>query len=208
MTTIPRPTRSTAKSARAAATRDALLAAARELFGSQGFANTSVDEVVRRAGLTKGALYHHFKDKDELFRAVVEEVKLEVTQRAAARYFETTESPDPIEAVRLTCFAVIDAYLDPAAQRIAVLDARSVLAAAVRRDLDNRYEVALLRGAFRSAMRAGMVERQPLVPLAHVVAGALTEACALIAEASDTETARQEVGEVITRLLNGLRPQD
>src|SRR4051794_37652725 len=138
MTTIPRSVRATAKSTRAAATREALLAAARDLFGTQGFANTSVDEVVRRAGMTKGALYHHFKDKDELFRAVVEEVKLEVTQTAASRYFETNESPDPIEAVRLTCFAVIDAYLDPAVQRIAVLDARSVLGAAVRRDLDNR----------------------------------------------------------------------
>jgi hypothetical protein len=56
-------------------------------------------------------------------------------------------------------------------------------------------------------MRAGTVERQPIVPLAHVVAGALTEACALIAEADDKATARAEVGDVITRLLDGLRPR-
>jgi len=196
-----------AKTTRAEATRHALTASARELFGSRGFANTSVDEVVRHAGVTKGALYHHFRDKDDLFRAVLEEVKLEVTQSAADQYFASAEGSDPLQTVLLTCLAVIDAHLDPAVQRITVLDARAVLSASARRELDARYEVALLRGAFRAAMRAGTLDRQPVVPLAHVVAGALTEACSLIAEADDKETARAEVGEVLTRLLDGLRPR-
>jgi AcrR family transcriptional regulator len=195
------------KQARAEATRHALLASGRELFGAQGFAGTSVDEVVRHAGVTKGALYHHFKDKDALFRAVLEEVKLEVTQAAAASYFEAVDGDDATQTMRLTCLSVIDAHLDPAVQRITVLDARAVLDASTRRDLDARYEVALLRGALRAAMRAGTIERQPIVPLAHMIAGALTEACALIAEADDKETARAEVGDVITRLLDGLRPR-
>lgn len=203
MTAIQR----TAKGARAEATRRALIASARTLFGSQGFANASVDEVVRHAGVTKGALYHHFRDKDDLFRAVVEEVKLEVTTAAAESYFGAADGADPSQTVLLTCLAVIDAHLDPAVQRITVHDARAVLDASARRELDARYEVALLRGAFRSAMRAGTVERQPIVTLAHVVAGALTEACALIAEADDKATARAEVGDVITRLLDGLRPR-
>jgi len=200
-------TQRTAKGARAEATRRALLASARSLFGEKGYAATSVDEVVRHAGVTKGALYHHFRDKDDLFRAVVEEVKLEVTTAAADSYFEAADGADPLHTVLLTCLAVIDAHLDPAVQRITVLDARAVFDASVRRELDARYEVALLRGAFRGAMRAGTVERQPIVPLAHVVAGALTEACALIAEADDQATARAEVGDVITRLLDGLRPR-
>lgn len=203
MTAIQR----TVKATRAEATRRALIDSARELFGSQGFANTSVDEVVRHAGVTKGALYHHFRDKDDLFRAVVEEVKLEVTQAAADQYFVAAEGEDPLKTVHLTCLAVIDAHLDPAVQRITVLDARAVIDASVRRELEARYEVALLRGAFRAAMRAGTVEPQPIVALAHIVAGALTEACALIAEADDKETARAEVGEVISRLLDGLRPR-
>ena len=197
----------TAKTTRAEATRRALLASARALFGEKGYAATSVDEVVRDAGVTKGALYHHFKDKDQLFRAVVEEVKGEVTQAAATSYFETVEGADALETVHHTCLAVIDAHLDPAVQRITILDARAVLDASVRRELDARYEVALLRGAFRGAMRSGIVEQQPIITLAHVVAGALTEGCALIAEADDKERARAEVGDVISRLLDGLRPR-
>src|SRR5438105_6943888 len=195
-------TQRTAKGARAEATRRALLASARSLFGEKGYAATSVDEVVRHAGVTKGALYHHFRDKDDLFRAVVEEVKLEVTTAAADSYFEAADGADPAQTVLLTCLAVIDACLDPAVQRITVLDARSVFDSSTRRELDARYEVALLRGAFRAAMRSGIVDRQPIAPLAHIVAGALTEACALIAEADDKETARAEVGDVLSRLLD------
>jgi AcrR family transcriptional regulator len=203
MTAIQR----TAKATRAEATRRALIASARSLFGSQGYAATSVDEVVRDAGVTKGALYHHFRDKDDLFRAVVEEVKLEVTQRAADSYFAAADGADPSKSVHLTCLAVIDAHLDPAAQRITIHDARAVFDASTRRELDARYEVALLRGALRSAMRAGYVEQQPIVPLAHIVAGALTEACALIADAADQEAVRKDVTDVITRLLDGLQPR-
>ena len=131
-------TQRTAKGARAEATRRALLASARSLFGEKGYAATSVDE----AGVTKGALYHHFRDKDDLFRAVVEEVKLEVTTAAADSYFEAADGADPLHTVLLTCLAVIDAHLDPAVQRITVLDARAVFDASVRRELDARYEVS------------------------------------------------------------------
>jgi AcrR family transcriptional regulator len=197
----------TRKTAKAEATRRNLVAAARELFGRKGYAATSVDEVVRHAGVTKGAMYHHFKDKDDLFRAVVEEVKLEVTTAAADSYFAAADGADPADTMLLTCLSVIDAHLDPVVQRITVLDARAVLSASARRELDARYEVALLRGALRAAMRAGTVERQPIVPLAHLLAGTLTEACALIADAADPTTARTEVGDVIARLLEGLRPR-
>jgi hypothetical protein len=103
--------------------------------------------------------------------------------------------------------ALIDAHLDPAVQRISIIDARSVFDAATRRDLATRYEASLLRGAFRSAIRAGAIEQQPLAPLAHIVAGALSEACALIAEAEDKEAARAEVTAVVTRLIDGLQPR-
>ena len=207
MTAPVRTAKPSRKAAKAEATRRALLDSARSLFGEKGYAATSVDEVVKHAGVTKGALYHHFKDKDQLFRAVVEEVKGEVTQAAASSYFGALEGADPLQTVHQTCVAVIDAHLDPAVQRITILDARSVFDSSVRRELDARYEVALLRGAFRSAMRSGLVDRQPIITLAHVVAGALTEGCALIAEADDKETARAEVVEVISRLLDGLRPR-
>jgi AcrR family transcriptional regulator len=196
-----------AKTTRAEVTRRNLVASARQLFGEKGYAATSVDEVVRHAGVTKGAMYHHFRDKDDLFRAVVEEVKAEVTTAAADSYFAAADGADPGDTMLLTCLSVIDAHLDPAVQRITVHDARAVLSASARRELDARYEVALLRGALRAAMRAGTIERQPIVPLAHLLAGTLTEACALIADADDAATSRSEVGEVIARLLEGLRPR-
>ena len=196
--------RSLTKAAKAELTRRQLLAAARTLFGTQGFADTSVDEVVRAASVTKGALYHHFRDKDDLFRAVVEQVKQDVTTAVGASFLDDTANEDPRQRVYSMCLALIDAHLDPAVQRISVVDMRAVFSAQTRRELDNRYEVSLLRGAFRSAMRTGAFERQPLGPLANIVAAALFEACALISEAEDKAAARAEASEVVSRLLRGL----
>jgi AcrR family transcriptional regulator len=187
-------------------TRRALVAAGRELFGQQGYAATPVEEVVRRAGVTKGALYHHFRDKDDLFRAVVEDVKRDVTNVVGKAFLDAALEPDALGTVTVGCLAFIEAHLDPAVQRITVLDARAVLDAGTRQELDNRYEVAVIRGALRRAMHLGVIDRQPLAPLAHVIAGALSEACALIAGAGDDEVLRDDVRDVVTRLLEGLRP--
>src|SRR5258708_34552633 len=100
-----------ARGGRADATRRALLVAARELFGERGYAGTSVEEVVRRAGLTKGALYHHFRDKDDLFRAVVEQVKVDVTAAAADSFFDESDNDDPLQRVHRLFTAMIDAHL-------------------------------------------------------------------------------------------------
>jgi AcrR family transcriptional regulator len=189
----------------AEATRHSLVSAARTLFGQQGYAATSVEEIVRLAGVTKGALYHHFADKDDLFRAVVEAVKADVTAVVGAAFLEAANEPDALDTVTRGCLAFVDAHLDPAVQRITILDARAVLDAATRRQLDARYEVAVIRGALRRATRLGVINPQPLGTLAHVIAGALAEACAVLAEADDEPSAHREVETVITRLLDGLR---
>ncbi len=198
---------STPGAAKSLATRQSLVAAARELFGEQGYAATSVDEIVRAAGLTKGALYHHFRDKDDLFRAVVEDVKQEVTGVVGAAFMEATDEPDALATVARGCLAFVEAHSDPAVQRITILDARAVLDATTRRELDARYEVAVIRGALRRAANLGVIETQPFGPMAHVLAGALGEAVALLAE-SDDPSVRDEIGTVISRLLEGLRPRE
>src|SRR3712207_3376948 len=111
------------KVTQAAATRRAVLTAARAAFGEKGYAATSVDEIVRRAGLTKGALYHHFRDKDDLFVAVVEEVKRDVTDVVGAAFVEAASHLDAIQTIVAGCQAFIDAHADPAVQRITILDA-------------------------------------------------------------------------------------
>jgi AcrR family transcriptional regulator len=199
-------TETSAAASKATQTRRSLVVEARRLFGERGYSATPVEEIVRAAGVTKGALYHHFTGKDDLFRAVVEDVKGEVTAVVGESFLATDDEPDALDTVTRGCLAFIDAHRDPAIQRITILDARSVLDPIQRRALDARYEVAVIRGALRRAVRYGVIDPQPLGPLAHVIAGALGEACALLAESEDEATTREEIRTVVIRLLEGLRP--
>jgi AcrR family transcriptional regulator len=183
------------------ATRLALTAAARELFGERGFAATSLDEVAARAGVTKGALYHHFAGKADLFQDVYEQVMHEVSDQVVSRFNE----PDHWVALTSGCQLMIDAQLDPAVRRIALHDARSVLRWDVVHLIESRYGAVGIRGALRKAMHGGVIEPQPLRPLALLLAGAISEACFYVADADDPSQAREEVGRLIVRILEGLK---
>ena len=115
------------------ATRSALIHAARELFGRQGYGETSTDEVVLHAGVTKGALYHHFDGKEDLFRAVFEQVQRDVSDRAVAEFL----GPDAWEALLRGCSLWVDAHLDPSVRRIALQDAGAVLGWEEARAIEN-----------------------------------------------------------------------
>jgi len=117
------PARSPRKQARSQATRAQLLAAARTLFGSRGYADTATDDVVRAAGVTRGALYHHFANKKALFRAVFEQIKQEQSEAICSALL----SDDPWQALLAACQTMIDLNLDPAVQQIVLRDARAVL---------------------------------------------------------------------------------
>jgi AcrR family transcriptional regulator len=183
------------------ATRAALVIAARQLFGEKGFADTSTDEIVTRAGVTKGALYHHFDGKEDLFKAVFEQVQREVSDQAVAEFL----GPDSWEALLKGCSLWVDAHLDPSVRRIVLQDARAVLAWDDVRAIENRFGAVALRGALRKAMHAGVLERQPLRPMALVLLGALSEGCLYIAEADDPRVARTEIGLLIAAILSGFR---
>jgi AcrR family transcriptional regulator len=183
------------------ATRAALVAAARELFGEQGYVDTSNDEIVARAGVTKGALYHHFNGKEDLFRAVFEQVQHEVSDRAVAEFL----GEDSWEALISGCALWIDSHLDHSVRRIVLQDARAVLGWDDVRAIENRYGAVALRGALRKAMRYDVLEKQPLRPLAVLLIGALSEGCLYIADADDPAEARAEVGTLITRMLSAFR---
>src|SRR2546421_2503555 len=109
---------------RSATTRAALLAAARGLFAEKGFAATSRDEIAERAGVTRGALYHHFESKEAVLRAVVVEMEDELVEQVAAA---TSGMAPGIEQLRTGCLAYIDSLSDPAVRRIALTDAPAVL---------------------------------------------------------------------------------
>ena len=184
-------------------TRQALLHAARDLFGKRGYAATSLDEITSAAKVTKGALYHHFEGKQGLFAAVYEQVKREVSERAATAFLE----PDPWEDLCTGCHAMLDAHLDPAVRRILLHDAQAVLDADTIRRVENRYGAVVLRGALRRSIRAQVIQPLPLKTLALMLTGAILEGCMTIADAEDPDQAREDVGNVLNSLLQGLRPR-
>lgn len=196
--------KSRTKAEQSEATRAALLSAASELFVERGYADTATEEVVQRAGVTRGALYHHFKDKQDLFRAVFEQVETAFVQRVAAASASATG--DVMARLRAGIDAFLAACTEPAIQRVVLLDAPSVLGWETYRALDAKYGLALVKAALQGAMEAGVIEQQPLDPLAHLFMSALHEAGMLIATAQDAGAARKEVGATIDRILAGLRP--
>ena len=183
------------------ATRQALLDAARALFGSQGYAATSLDEIVAAAAVTKGALYHHFADKESLFRAVFEQVEREVSDKAVAEFLQ----PDAWQALIVGCRLWVEAHLASDVRQIVLNDARAVLGWVATRAIETRFSTVAVRGALRKGMSAGVLTRQPLRPLALMLTGALSEGCLYVAEADDPATALEEVGGLIATMLSGMR---
>lgn len=185
------------------ATRVALISAARGHFGTRGYSETSLDAVAATAGVTKGALYHHFSGKEELFALVFEAVKRELSSHLAAALRDS----DPWTGIVAACRTYIEAHTDPAVKRIVLLDARAVLSPDAWRRVDGQWGAVMFRGAFRRAMNRGIFVRLPLNTLAMIVTGALAEACLLVADAQDPDSARAEALTVVVQLLQGLRSE-
>jgi AcrR family transcriptional regulator len=183
---------------RSAATRRALLDSGRALFAARGFAGTAREDIVSQAGVTRGALYHHFVGKEQLFRAVYEEMEREIADRILTA---AATGPDPAEQLRLGCRAFLDLATDPAVQRIALIDAPSVLGWRTWREVEAVHGLGLVRDGLQAAMDAGQIRPQPVTPLSHVVLAALNEAALYIAGAADPVAARVEMGAVLDGLL-------
>jgi AcrR family transcriptional regulator len=190
------------KAEQSEATRRGLIDVARGLFAERGYAQVSTEEIVQRAGVTRGALYHHFSGKRDLFETVFERLEQEVAEKIAAAALVDS---DPWRQQQLAIGAFLDACLDRAVQRIALVDAPSVLGLQRWREIEATYGLALVRAGLQSVMDAGLIEQQPVEPLAHLVFGALTEAGLVIARAEDVGATRAEVGASVDRLLEGLR---
>jgi AcrR family transcriptional regulator len=183
---------------RTEATRDALIAAGRDVFARDGYADARTAEISKLAQVTRGALYHHFDGKPGLFRAVHEALERDlvaaVTRRAAA---ET----DPLAVIAAGLGAFLDNCEDPAFARIALVEAPSVLGWAELREVDSNYALGLVDTALSTAMDAGVLRRQPARPLAHLLVAAIAEAGLMIAADGD----RQALERSLLSLLDGLR---
>ncbi len=188
---------------RSAATRDALVSAARRLWGLRGYADVGTPEIATAAGVTRGAMYHQFADKAALFGAVVEAVEQDVMARMAT-LVAGSGAATPAEAIRAAVDAWLEVSGDPEVRQLILLDAPSVLGWLAFRDVAQRYSLGMTEQLLTEAIRAGQLARQPVRPLAHVLIGALDEAAMVIATADDPRRARRETGQVLHRLINGM----
>jgi AcrR family transcriptional regulator len=187
---------------RAEATRSALLRAARELFAERGYPAVGTEQIVERAGVTRGALYHHFADKRDLFGAVHDQMERELMEAIGERM---GQEADPWQLLVTGLRAYLDACTDRELMQITLLDAPAVLGWSEWRAVDERYGLGLVSAGLENAMAAGLFRRQEVRPLAHLLMGALGEAAMLIANAADPEAAREEIEGPLLTLLDGLR---
>jgi AcrR family transcriptional regulator len=185
--------------ARGDQTRRDLVDAGRALFVEKGFFNTSIGDLVITSGVgTRGAFYHHFKDKAELFRAVFEEVERDLTLRSLA---SPPPGTDPWERLSAGLHGFLESALESEVQRVMLLDGPVVLGWQTLRAIEEGNSVALINEMVREAIAEGVIDDQPVGELTHMVIAALEEAALLVAHAPDPTKARERAARVLDRML-------
>ena len=185
------------------ATREALIVAGRRLFAERGYADVSSEELVAVAGVTRGALYHHFDGKLGLFEAVY----LAVEDELVARFpLERLVGDDPLANLKLAVGEVLELGLDPEIHQIALVDAPAVLGWEKWHEIELRYGLGLILASLTAAAEAGQIRELPVAELANVLLGALLEGAHYVARAADRADALESTREALEALLDGLRP--
>ncbi len=201
----PRSSRRT-QAERTEATRGALIAAARRLFTERGYDEVGTEEIVRAAGVSRGALYHHFGGKRELLEAAYEQLEAESTERVA-RVVLGSELESPLAAMRAGIEAFLDECAEPELRRIALHEAPAVLGWERWREIGAANGLGLIEASLSAAVEAGEIRPVPVGPTAHLLLGALDEAAMLVARTEDPAS-RAEVTSVLLILLDSLALED
>jgi AcrR family transcriptional regulator len=170
------------------------VAAGRELFATRGYQAVPADEIVRAAGVTRGALYHHYSDKQGLFRAIVEDLEREITAEVDAAF---RAAPDPVSGLAAALGVFLDACLRPEIRQISLTDGPAVLGWGTWREIEAEHGLGLLVGVLTQAVEDGLIIPQPVRVLAQLVLAAVMEAARMIAEADDPAAVRAEAQEVL-----------
>lgn len=183
-------------------TRQALVDSAVDLFTKRGYAGTSLDEVVKRARVTKGALYHHFSGKQALFEAAFAQVETRTIESLTA---VVTADGDAWETAVAGLRAYVRKCLDPEYQRIIIHEAPVVMGWERWREAEEHFSFGLLRTAVQLLVDAGEIEEAPVEIMARLLFGALSAGASTIASSSDPKRTGREVERAILRVLEGLR---
>src|SRR5262245_28565050 len=174
------------KAAQAQQTRRKLEQVARKLFAERGFASVSAEEIVAGAKVTRGALYHHYDGKEGLFEAVVDALMQDVHAKLEK---SASGARDPLQAIERGIGVFLKVCTEPSAQRILLVDAPAVLGWPKWREMDAKYGFGLLKQALEGAMQAGLVRKQNVDVLTHILLGALTETAMIVARSDDSTNA-------------------
>jgi AcrR family transcriptional regulator len=201
MPSKPQPRRSE----HAADTRAALVEAGRRLFAAHGYDGTGTEQIVAEARVTRGALYHHFRDKADLFRAVMADAASSVAMQLIDEQL-AAEAPSPLSEIRDGISAFLDVCIGGDFQRIVLVDGPRVLGPDTWEELVDRYGRGLLEEWLSRCVEAGFLDQIPVRPLARLLIAMLTEASLEIARASSPARTRAEMGIVVDRILVGLAP--
>lgn len=188
---------------RTEATRGRLISTARRLFAEKGFAATSTEEILSEAAVSRGALYHHFPSKTDLFQAAFEQVEDEVTAQvlqAASKDGET----DPLRILQLGFDAFLDQCLNPEVQRIVMLDGPTVLGWDLWHELDERYAFGTLKTVLTVAADIGRIEESAVDPLSHLLLGAIMQAGMVVARSDDPLTAKRAMTDTFAGIVSAL----
>lgn len=190
------------KAAQTAATRSRLEKVAHDLFAARGFEAVSAEELVAKADVTRGALYHHYDGKEGLFAAVVETVMRELHAELVR---ETAGLADPLAALERGFGVFLKACAEPSVQRILLIDAPAVLGWQRWREMDANYGLGLIRQALSAAVAMQLLERRDVDVLAHLLLGSLTEAAMVIARSQNPGKARKAAERALASVLEAWR---
>lgn len=186
--------------------RERLIAVATELFGEQGYHRTGTEEIVRRSGVTRGSLYHHFADKEALFEEVFDRADQVVSARVRSAAAAAAQQGKDAWSVFLAGWdAALDTAVDAPLQRIRVVDAPAVLGWQKWQERNARYTLANIEAGLVTLLEQGVLAPQPISPLAVLLMGLSNQAVAAIAGAPNPVRARRDIGAALRRLLDGLR---
>lgn len=188
---------------RSEATRTELLRVARDMFGERGYEATPIEDVAEAAGVTKGALYHHFASKRDLFQAVFEHLEQELCDTVIVEALKGGD--DVLEGMRLGIAAFLDSAGEGPCRRIVLVEGPSVLGWETWREIDERYGFSIVKNSLEAAMAAGVLRRKPVDPIAHLLLAALSEAALQIARAEEPDAARAEMNDALWSLIESLR---
>lgn len=179
-----------------------LMEIGREYFSSQGYADAAMEDMVKEAGLTRGALYHHFGNKEGLFLAVFESVQKEIAERVER---EAAKSDDPWEQLLRGCLAFVTAAVEDQNRRILLIDSPSVLGWETWRKMDEQNSMRLLREQLHFMEQQGCLKPVSIDALTHILSGAMNEAVLWVAQMPDQEKSLQDVQATISLMLDGYK---